>query len=107
MIIFKPELVDRVWKKVNVGREGRKEKVKKEDIEIAINIFLEEMSQCMVDGDDISLRGFGNFVSKVRKARTTYNSMCKTELTFPERRFIKFNISKNVDKHIKGEGSHE
>ncbi len=107
MIIFKPELVDRVWKKVNVGREGRKEKVKKEDIEITINIFLEEMSQCMVDGDDISLRGFGNFVSKVRKARTTYNSMCKTELTFPERRFIKFNISKNVDKQIKGEGSHE
>ena len=97
MTIFKPELVDRVWKKVNVGREGRKEKVKKEDIEITINIFLEEMSQCMVDGDDISLRGFG----------TTYNSMCKTELTFPERRFIKFNISKNVDKQIKGEGSHE
>ena len=107
MTIFKPELVDRVWRKVNVGREGRKEKVKKEDIEITINIFLEEMSQCMVDGDDISLRGFGNFVSKVRKARTTYNSMCKTELTFPERRFIKFNISKNVDKQIKGEGSHE
>jgi len=43
MVIFKPELVDRVWRKVNVGREGRKEKVKKEDIEIAINIFLEEM----------------------------------------------------------------
>ena len=75
MVIFKPELVDRVWRKVNVGREGRKEKVKKEDIEIAINTFLEEMSQCMIDGDDISLRGFGNFVSKVRKARTKYNSI--------------------------------
>ena len=94
MVIFKPELVDRVWRKVNVGREGRKEKVKKEDIEIVINTFLEEMSQCMIDGDDISLRGFGN-------------SICKTELTFPERRFIKFKISKNVDKHIKGERSHE
>ena len=107
MVIFKPELVDRVWRKVNVGREGRKEKVKKEDIEIVINTFLEEMSQCMIDGDDIILRGFGKFMSKVRKARTTYNSICKTDLTFPERRIIKFNISKNVDKHIKGEGSHE
>ena len=107
MTIFKPELVDRVWRKVNVGREGRKEKVKKEDIEIVINTFLEEMSQCMIDGDDIILRGFGKFMSKVRKARTTYNSICKTELTFPERRIIKFNISQNVDKHIKGEGSHE
>ena len=107
MIIFKTELVDRVWKKINVGRVGRKEKVKKEDIEIVINTFLEEMSQCMIDGDDIILRGFGKFMSKVRKARTTYNSICKTELTFPERRIIKFNISQNVDKHIKGEGSHE
>lgn len=107
MIIFKTELVDRVWKKINVGRVGRKEKVKKEDIEIVINLFLEEMSQCMIAGDDIVLSGFGKFMSKIRKARTKYNVICKTELTFPERRFIKFNISKRIDKHIKGEESHE
>ena len=107
MVIFKPELVDRVWRKVNVGKEGRKERLKQDEVEAIINTFLEEMSQCMIDGDDIILRGFGKFMSKVRKARTTYNSICKTELTFPERRIIKFNISQNVDKHIKGEGSHE
>ena len=65
------------------------------------------MSQCMIVGDDIVLRGFGKFMSKIRKARTKYNSICKTELTFPERRFIKFNISKRIDKHIKGEEGHE
>lgn len=107
MIIFKPELVDRVWKKVNVGREGRKEKVKKEDIEIVFNTFLQEMSQCMIDGDDIVLRGFGKFMSKIWRERTVYNSMRKTEITFPERRVIRFIISRNVDKCIKGEGSHE
>lgn len=103
MIIFKTELVDRVWKKVNADRRGYKEIVKKEDIEIVINTFLKEMSQCMIDGDDIVLRGFGKFISKIRRSRTVYNSLCKTELTFPERRIIKFKISKNVDKQIKGE----
>ena len=34
MVIFKPELVDRVWRKANVGREGRKEKVKKDETPI-------------------------------------------------------------------------
>ena len=107
MVIFKADLIRRVWEKVNVGKEGRKERLKQDEVEAIINTFLEEMSQCMVDGDDIILRGFGKFMSKVRKARTTYNSICKTELTFPERRIIKFNISQNVDKHIKEGGSHE
>lgn len=106
-MVYKADLIRKVWENVNVGKEGRKERLKQDDVETIINTFLKEMSQCMIDGDDIILRGFGKFMSKVRKARTTYNSICKTELTFPERRIIKFNISQNVDKHIKGGGSHE
>lgn len=106
-MVYKADLIRKVWENVNVGKEGRKERLKQDDVETIINTFLKEMSQCMIDGDDIILRGFGKFMSKVRKARTTYNSICKTELTFPERRIIKFNISQNVDKHIKEGGSHE
>lgn len=107
MIIFKTELIRRVWEKVNVDSGGYKDRIKQVDVETIINTFLQEMSQCMIDGDDIVLKGFGKFMSKIRRARTTYNSMCKTEVTFPERRIIKFNLSKRVDKHIKGEGNHE
>ena len=92
---------------MNVDSEGYKDRIKQVDVETIINTFLQEMSQCMIVGDDIVLRGFGKFMSKIRKARTKYNSTCKTELTFPERRFIKFNISKRIDKHIKGEEGHE
>ena len=106
-MIYKAELIRRVWEKVNVDSEGYKDRIKQVDVETIINTFLQEMSQCMIVGDDIVLRGFGKFMSKIRKARTKYNSICKTELTFPERRFIKFNISKRIDKHIKGEESHE
>ena len=92
---------------MNVDSEGYKDRIKQVDVETIINTFLQEMSQCMIVGDDIVLSGFGKFMSKIRKARTKYNSICKTELTFPERRFIKFNISKRIDKHIKGEEGHE
>ena len=69
-MIFKPQLIDRVWKKVNVGRTGYKERLKKDDIELIVNTLLSEMSQCMIDGEDVNIRSFGKFVSNTRKEDT-------------------------------------
>ena len=102
-MIFKPELIDRVWKKVNVGKQGYKERLRKEDIEIIINTFLKEMSQCMIDAEDINIRGFGKFVSNVRKARIGYDQYRKKKMYFPGRRVIKYYIAKDVDQIIKKE----
>lgn len=102
-MIFKPQLIDRVWKKVNVGRTGYKERLKKDDIELIVNTLLSEMSQCMIDGEDVNIRGFGKFVSNTRKERIAYDSVHKQKILLPERRVIKFNISKDVDKYIRGE----
>ena len=44
-MILKPELIDRVWEKVNVGKQGRKERLRKVDIEMIINEFLNTLSQ--------------------------------------------------------------
>lgn len=102
-MIYKPQLIDRVWKKVNVGRTGYKERLKKDDIELIVNTFLSEMSQCMIDGEDVNIRSFGKFVSNTRKERIAYDSVHKQKILLPERRVIKFNISKDVDKYIRGE----
>ena len=48
MIIFKTELIRRVWEKVNVDSEGYKDRIKQVDVETIINTFLQEMSQCMI-----------------------------------------------------------
>ncbi len=74
-MIYKPQLIDRVWKKVNVGRTGYKERLKKDDIELIINTLLSEMSQCMIDGEEIILRGFGKFASNMRKERIAFDSI--------------------------------
>lgn len=106
-MIYKAELIRKVWEKVNVGKERRKKRLKQDDVEIIINTFLKEMSQCMIDGEDIVLRGFGKFVSKTWKGRTLYNPVYKKELALPEKRRIKFDISQDIDNIIKGERSHE
>lgn len=74
---LKTELIRRVWEKVNAGRQGYKERLRYDDIERIINTFLEEIAQCMIDGEDINLRGFGSFVSNIRKGSFLYNIKCK------------------------------
>lgn len=102
-MILKPELIRRVWEKVNVGKTGYKERLRYIDIELIINEFLKELSQCMIDGTDVNLIGFGKFVSNTRKGRIGFDTIHKQKIRLPERRVIKFNISKDVDKHIRGE----
>lgn len=106
-MVFKPELIRRVWEKVNIGRQGYKERIKYDDIELIINEFLEEMSQCMINSEDICIKGFGNFVSNIRKGRIDFDTIHKQKIHLPERRVIKFNISKNVDQYIRGEKKYE
>lgn len=106
-MVFKPELVRRVWEKVNVGRVGYKERLKHDDIELIINEFLKTLSQCMIDGEDVNMRGFGKFISNTRKGRVHFDSICKRKIRLPERRVIKFYISKNVDKYVRGEKEFE
>lgn len=102
-MIHKADLIRKVWEKVNVGREGYKDRLKQEDIELIINTMFKEMSQCMIDGVDINIRSFGKFVSNTRKGRVAYDSIHKQKIFLPDRRVIKFNISKDVDKYIRGE----
>ena len=106
-MIHKADLIRRVWEKVNVGREGYKDRLKLEDIELIINTMFREISQCMIDGVDVNIRSFGKFVSNTRKGRIAYDSMHRQKILLPDRRVIKFNISKDVDKHIRGEKKFE
>ena len=106
-MILKTELIDRVWEKVNVGKQGRKERLRKVDIEKIINTMLDEMAQCMIDGEDIRIDGFGKFLSRIRKERIAFDSINRQKIRLPERRVIKFNISKGIDKFIRKEKKFE
>ena len=106
-MVYKPELIDRVWRNLNIGKQERKERIRKVDIEMIINEFLKNVSQCMIDGEDVSIRGFGNFVSNIRKGRIAFDSINRQKIRLPERRVIKFNISKGIDKFVRGEKKFE
>ena len=80
---------------------------KEKDIEKIINTMLNEMAQCMIDGEDIRIDGFGKFLSRIRKERIAFDSINRQKIRLPERRVIKFNISKGIDKFIRGEKKFE
>ena len=91
-MILKTELIDRVWKKVNIGKQGRKERLRRVDIEKIINTMLDEMAQCMIDGEDIRIDGFGKFLSRIRRGRVAFFSKKKKKKTHTETRVLKLNI---------------
>ena len=88
-MVYKPELIDRVWSKLNIGKQERKERIRKVDIELIINEFLKNVSRCMIDGEDVLIRNFGNFVSNIRKGRIAFDSINRQLIRLPERRVIK------------------
>ena len=102
-MILKTELIDRVWEKVNIGKVGRKERFRRVDVEKIINTMFDEMTQCMIDGVDIRLDGFGKFSSRIRQRRNGVNPKTQEPLVFPERRVIKFDVSKDTDRRIRGD----
>lgn len=81
-MILKTELIDRVWEKVNIGKVGRKERFRRVDIEKIINTMFDEMTQCMIDGVDIRLDGFGKFSSRIRQRRNGVNPKTQEPLYF-------------------------
>ena len=87
-MILKTELIDRVWKKVNIGKQGRKERLRRVDIEKIINTMLDEMAQCMIDGEDIRIDGFGKFLSRIRRGRVAFYSINKKKIQITNIRVI-------------------
>ena len=79
-MILKTELIDRVWKKVNIG----KQRFRRVDIEKIINTMLDEMAQCMIDGEDIRIDGFGKFLSRIRKGRVAFDSINRHKIRLTE-----------------------
>lgn len=106
-MIVKTELITKVWEKVNIGRVGYKERLRKADIEEIINTMFDEMTECMIEGVDIRIDGFGKFSSNIRKRRVGVNPKTQEPLIYPERRVIKFDVSVVTDKKIKGDKKFE
>ena len=72
----------------------------KKDIEKAVDIILETMTESLVHGDRVEIRGFGSFSVRTRKARQTKNPKTGKVMKIPARKTLHFAMSKSLKEAL-------
>ena len=88
----KPELISAIAEKSNLT---------KKDAEIALNAFLETVTEAMISGDKVQLIGFGTFEVKERAARIGRNPQTKEEIQIPAGKTPSFKPGKALKQAVK------
>ena len=66
----------------------------RKDVEKILEIVFFEISEALCRGENIEIRGFGIFKTKLRKARVGRNPKNSALVQIPEKRAIKWKMSK-------------
>lgn len=66
----------------------------------ALNATLEAISNSLIDGEKVTLVGFGTFLPEYRKARTGRNPKTKEEIPIPEKIVVKFKPGKDLAEAV-------
>lgn len=66
-----------------VAAVAEKAALSKKDADAAVTAVLDAVKEALVDGDKVSLVGFGTFSVKERAARTGINPLTKAPMSIP------------------------
>ena len=66
----------------------------RKDIKKILEIIFHELTEALCRGDNIEIRGFGTFKTTVKKARIGRNPKNAEPVQIPEKRAIKWKMSK-------------
>ncbi len=72
----------------------------KKDLEKSLNIILNEIKSALNKGENVELRGFGTWSIKTQKARLSRNTRTGEKIETPEKKKIRFKMSKKLFKKI-------
>ena len=89
----KAELVSQVRNKAGLASKASAEK--------AVNNLLELIVDALVNGDKLTLTGFGTFSVRTRAERTGRNPRTGNPVTITARKVVKFTPGKNLKDAVK------
>jgi integration host factor subunit beta len=90
--MLKRELVNKV--------AGQLDGYYKKDIALAVDLILEEISQALIEGRRVEIRGFGSFSVRSRKPRSTKNPKTGKIMNISERKTLHFTMSKSLKEAL-------
>jgi integration host factor subunit beta len=88
----KSELIDRVAEQV----EG----LTRKQVETVVETIFDGMKEALRRDEKIEIRGFGNFKTKIRNAKTARNPRTGEKVEVPPKRAIHFKIGKPFNEAI-------
>jgi integration host factor subunit beta len=75
----------------------------KKDLEKFTNLILKEIRQTLKRGERVELRGFGVFSTNTQKASIRRNPRTGEKINVPQKKTIKWKISKDLFKKLNNE----
>ena len=87
----KAELIDEVAKVSNLT---------KKESETIVNTVFDNITEALVKGDKVELRGFGSFRIRHRNSRKGRNPKTGTSVSVPEKRVPFFKVGKRLREHV-------
>ena len=92
--ITKKELIDRIAD----NTDQRRVLIKK-----IVQMFLDEITEELAQGNRLEFRDFGVFETKLRKARRAQNPRKGEAVWVPERRTVKFKVGRLMKDKVEGD----
>ncbi|MBC2854709.1 HU family DNA-binding protein [Cetobacterium sp. 2G large] len=72
----------------------------KKEAERLVNGFFSTIEEVLVNGDDLSVLGFGKFETTTQSARTCRNPKTGEEIKVPEKKVVKFRVGKGLAEKV-------
>ncbi len=74
--------------------------ISKKDTELVVGTIFDRMTEALVKGERIEIRGFGSFQVKIREAREGRNPKMGEEVRIPRKRTPFFKVGKELKERI-------
>ncbi|MCX7116125.1 MAG: integration host factor subunit alpha [Gammaproteobacteria bacterium] len=78
----------------------REFEISNKDASLAVDCFFDVLSGVLVEGQDVKISGFGNFVVKEKKARPGRNPKTGEPVVVSERRVVTFKSGIKLKKYV-------
>lgn len=82
---------------------AEKSKIPKKRAEEAVNLVFDSMSQALVRGDRIEIRGFGSFVNREYESYTGRNPRTGESIHVAPKKLPFFKVGKELKERVDGE----
>ena len=91
MALTKAEIAEQLYEELGLNKREAKE---------FVEIFFGEISDILVEGSDVKISGFGNFILRDKKARPGRNPISGEDVEISSRRVVTFRAGQKLKERV-------